>query len=158
MFREITKKKNALDLKDSLSLLKTERRGVLSINGDNGYPYSVPINYYYEENSNKIFFHSARVGYKVELIRNNSNVCFTVYGNQTIKDESWAPYMSSVVVFGKCHNIEDETKKVETLRKFANKYYPSVDLVNKEIDAAGKGVLMFEIEIEHISGKQVQEK
>ena len=38
------------------------------------------------------------------------------------------------------------------------KYYPSEQLVDKAIAHAGRAVQMFEITIEHMSGKQVQEK
>ena len=44
------------------------------------------------------------------------------------------------------------------VKKFALKYYPNEDMVNKEIEFSGKGVQMFEIEIEHLSGKEVQER
>lgn len=56
MFRKIRKIKNEID-KDAVdSLLHSCRRGVLSMNGDDGYPYSIPINYYYDEANQKIFF------------------------------------------------------------------------------------------------------
>ena len=44
------------------------------------------------------------------------------------------------------------------LKRFAMKYYPDEQLVDDEIARAGKAVQMFEIEIEHLSGKDVQEK
>ena len=86
-------------------------------------------------------------------------VCFTVYGNETVKDIAWAPYVQSAVVFGRCHLIgHDESEKaVALLRKFAMKYYPSEDMVDDQIVSTGMATQMFEIEIEHISGKEVQE-
>ena len=44
------------------------------------------------------------------------------------------------------------------VKTFAMKYYPSESMVDEEIEFAGKGVQMFVIDIEHISGKQVQER
>ena len=38
------------------------------------------------------------------------------------------------------------------------KYYPSEQLVDEEITQSGKAVQVFEIEIEHMSGKEVQER
>ena len=158
MFRPILKKKNALSDDVILKILKEERRGVLAINGDVGYPYAIPINFFYDEINNKIYFHSARIGYKTELLNKDDKVCFTVYGNEIIKDEAWAPYMSSVVVFGKCKPILDADETVNVLRKFALKYYPNSDVVDKEIEKSHNNVLMFEISIDYMTGKQVQEK
>lgn len=68
---------------------------------------------------------------------------------------SWAPYVQSVVVFGRCHLIDTDN---EILKTFAMKYYPSSDLADMEIKEGSKFVQMYEISIEHKSGKQVQEK
>lgn len=158
MFRPILKKKNALNNDVVIKILKEERRGILAINGDGGYPYAIPINFLYDETKNKIYFHSSRIGYKVELLKKDNKVCFTVYGNEIIKDEAWAPYMSSVVVFGKCIAIEDVNETINVLREFALKYYPNSEMVDKEIEKSKNSVLMFEISIDYITGKQVQEK
>mgnify|MGYP001444769309 CR=1 FL=1 len=47
---------------------------------------------------------------------------------------------------------------MEMLKRFAMKYYPNEQMVDEEIAIAGKAVQIFEIEIEHLSGKEVQEK
>ncbi len=158
MFREIRKKKNEIGLEEVKRLLVRERRGVLSVNGENGYPYAVPINYWFCEETEKIYFHGARIGYKVDAIRKCDKVCFTVFGNESVQGESWAPYVQSVVVFGKCRLIENQEVRREFIEKFARKYYPNERSVQEEIARSGKAVQMFEIEIEHWSGKQIQEK
>ena len=84
--------------------------------------------------------------------------CFPVYGNQTVKDEDWAPYVQSVVVFGRCHMIEDRNTAIELVREFAAKYYPDAALVEEEISKSGQAVRMYEIAIEHLSGKEIQER
>ena len=155
MFRKIRKIKNEID-KDAVdSLLHSCRRGVLSMNGEDGYPYAIPVNYYYDEANQKIYFHGAKVGYKVDCLNLCDKVCFTVFGNESIKDLEWAPYVQSVVVFGRCHLVDTNN---EVLKTFMMKYYPSVDLVDKVIEEDSKFVQMYEISIEHKSGKQVQEK
>ena len=62
MFRELRRKKNAIDIPTVKALLQSSRRGVLAVNGDDGYPYAVPINYFYDEPTQKIYFHGARAG------------------------------------------------------------------------------------------------
>ena len=101
MFRTIRKKKNEISTDAAKTLLQSSRRGVLAVNGDDGYPYAIPINYVYDDDAQKIYFHGARVGHKVDALRACDKVCFTVYGNETIKEEDWAPFVQSVVVFGR---------------------------------------------------------
>lgn len=155
MFRKIRKIKNEIDKEVVDSLLHSCRRGVLSMNGEDGYPYAIPVNYYYDEANQKIYFHGAKAGYKVDCLNKCDKVCFTVFGNESIKDLAWAPYVQSVVVFGRCHLIDTDN---EVLKTFVMKYYPSVDVADKAIEEGVEFVQMYEITIEHKSGKQVQEK
>lgn len=158
MFRAVRKKKNEISQDEAKNLLRSSRRGVLAVNGDEGYPYAIPINYLYDEENNKIIFHGAKAGHKVDSIKKNDKICFTVFGNETFIEENWAPYLQSVVVFGRCHLVENRDDTVSLVKKFALKYYPNEDMVNEEIAISGKGVQMFEIKIEHLSGKKVQER
>lgn len=93
MFRTIRKKKNEISIDTAKALLQSSRRGVLAVNGDDGYPYAIPINYVYDGDAQKIYFHGARAGHKVDALRACDKVCFTVYGNETIKEEDWAPFV-----------------------------------------------------------------
>ena len=61
MFRELRRKKKAISLEAAKELLASSRRGILAVNGDDGYPYAIPINYLYDDEQQKIFFHSAGV-------------------------------------------------------------------------------------------------
>ena len=60
MFRPIRRKKNEISLQAAQQLLREARRGVLAVNGDDGYPYAIPINYLYDEAAQKIYFHGAK--------------------------------------------------------------------------------------------------
>ena len=158
MFRAIRRKKNEIGTEEAKKLLLTSRRGILAVNGDNGYPYAIPINYFYDETTEKIFFHGSRVGHKVDALKACDKVCFTVVGQEVIKAEQWAPYVKSAVVFGRCHLIEESEEALKTLRQLAMKYYPDEQTADEEISRSSKAVQMFEIDIEHISGKEVQER
>ena len=151
------RKKQKLTEKQCIDILKKAKTATLALHGDDGYPYSVPVNYVYLDG--KIYFHGAKAGHKVESLKTSDKVCFTVYGNERIDEsESWAPYVQSVVVFGRCRLLEAGSESIDRLKEFAMKYYPSEQLVDKNIAHAGRAVQMFEITIEHMSGKQVQEK
>lgn len=156
MFRQLRRSNRQLENDKVIALLKNEKRAVLAVHGENDYPYAVPINYIYDENTNKIYFHGAGAGQKYEALMKENKVCFTVYGNEQYKDNDWAPYMQSVVIFGKCNKVEEN--KLDYLRLLAKKYYPSDEEIEKEINLAGKIVQVFGITIDHICGKQIQEK
>lgn len=158
MFRPVRKKKNEIDTAAVKALLHSARRGVLAVNGDDGYPYAIPVNYLYLEEENKIIFHGAKAGHKADSIKACDKVCFTVYGDEMILDEPWAPYLQSVVIFGRCHRVEDRDMTIELVRKLALKFFPDAALVEEEIASSGKAVQIYEIEIEHLSGKQIQER
>ena len=158
MFREMRRKKNEISIDMAKQLLASSRRGVLAMNGDDGYPYAIPVNYLYDDKAQRIYFHGAKTGHKVDALRACDKVCFTVYGNETVRTESWAPFMQSVVVFGRCHLMDAGSEATQRLKQFAMKYYPSEQLVDEEIAHAGKAVQVFEIEIEHMSGKEIQER
>lgn len=157
MFRPMRKKKNEISAEAAKQLLHDSRRAVLAVNGDDGYPYAIPVNYLYDEEAGKIYFHGARAGHKIDAIKKCDKVCFTVYGHETIKAEVWAPFMQSTVVFGRCTLVADQDRAIELVRRFALKYYPSLELVDQEIADSGKAVQMFEIAIEHLTGKEIQE-
>ncbi len=158
MFRPIRRKTKEISTQAAQQLLLQQRRGVLAVNGDDGYPYAMPINYYYDVNEQKIYFHGAKAGHKHDALLLSNKVCFTVYGNESIKDEPWAPYVQSTIVFGCCHMLENTPAAMAQLKQLAAKYYPSEALIDAEIKKDGKAVQLYVIEIEHISGKQIQEK
>ena len=158
MFRPIRRKKRAISPEAAQRVLENARIGVLAVNGDDGYPYAVPINYLYVPEEGKIYFHGARAGHKHDAICACDKVCLTVYGEETIREERWAPYVQSVVLFGRCRKMEQNAEAMEKLKRFAMKYYPEEDLADREIAKDGRAVQMFEITIEHLTGKEVQEK
>lgn len=158
MFRPLRKQKKAIAPESTKELLRRARRGVMAMRGDDGYPYAIPLNYWYDEEHRRIYFHGSCKGHKVEALQRCDKVCFTVVGDEAVRDEPWAPYLRSAVVFGRCRPVEDEGAAMASLKQFAMKYYPSEQLVDDEIARAGKAVQMYEIEIEHMTGKEVQER
>ena len=158
MFRPIRRKKKEISTEAAKQLLHDARYGFLAVNGDDGYPYAVPVNYIYDEQAQRIYFHGSRAGHKADSLKRCDKVCFTVCGSEIIRDEAWAPYVKSAVVFGRCRALESTPETLTTLRQLAMKYYPDERLVDEEIASDGKAVQMYEIEIEHLSGKEVQER
>lgn len=76
---------------ECIRVLKEERRGVLSMHGDDGYPYGIPVNFYYDESDGKIYLHGAGEGKKIDSLKADSRVCFCVYtaGEKAKSREDW---------------------------------------------------------------------
>lgn len=158
MFRPMRRMKRAISDEDARGLLAEGRRAVLAVNGDDGYPFAFPIDYRFDADANKIYFHGAKAGQKVDALRRSDKVCLTVMGNERLEDGEWAPYVQSVVVFGRCRLVDDAAKTEAEVRRLALKYYPSAEEVERELEKYLSAVQLYEIEIEHLTGKQVQEK
>ena len=158
IFPTMRRSNKAIPEEEAQALLRDARRGVLAVNGTGGYPYAIPVNYLYDSQAGKIYFHGSRAGHKAEAIRQCGKVCCTVYGNETVREESWAPYWESVVVFGQCRLVEDREQTVAQVRRIAAKYYPSAELIEEEIAKSGRAVQLYEITVEHLTGKRIQER
>ena len=158
MFRPIRRKNKEISAEEAKELLRLSRIGILAVNGDDGYPYAVPVNYLYDEEDGTICFHGACAGHKADALKRCDKICFTVTGKETVKEETWAPYVKSAVVFGRCRAIEDREQAMRKLKRFAMKYYPDEQTADEEIGRSAKAVRMFEITVEHVSGKEVQER
>ena len=158
MFRPMRRQKKALPPEAAEALLREERRGVLAVNGDDGYPYAIPVNFLYDPDTRRIYFHGARAGHKADALRRSDKVCFTVYGHETVKREPWTPYVQSVVAFGRCRLLPTNPVDTALLRRIARKYYPEESLIDGEIASSGKAVQLYEIEIEHLTAKEIQER
>lgn len=139
-------------------LLKYNKRAVFSVNGDDGYPYAIPINFFYDEKENRIYFHSAKKGHKIDAIKNNDKVCFTTWNEGEYVEGDWAPYVSSCVAFGRAKLINDAEMTEQIIRTFALKYYPTKEEVEEEIKRDIQGVQLVAIDIEYLTGKKIHEK
>ena len=86
MFRELLRKNNEISITECIRILKTEKRGVLSVNGDKGYPYGMPMNHWYNEEDGKIYFHCGKAGHRLDALQKDSKVSFCVYDECKQKD------------------------------------------------------------------------
>ena len=54
MFRNLRNEKKAISEEAAKKLLKEAPRGVLAVNGDDDYPYAIPVNYLYDEHKGRL--------------------------------------------------------------------------------------------------------
>ena len=68
MFRKMRRFKQQITDEQCIEVLMNAKRGVLSLIGEDGYPYGLPINQWYCEEDGKLYFHGAKEGHKIETI------------------------------------------------------------------------------------------
>ena len=157
MFRRMRRFNQALSDEECKSILKTEKRATLAVNGDDGYPYALPVDFYYDEEDNKIYIHSAKAGYKLECIERSDKVCIMTH-NKGEQKEDWSYHVKSVILFGRANLMEDTQEKRIKAKAFGVKYYPSEEEVEVELNKDYNRMNLIEITIEHMSGKRVHER
>lgn len=157
MFREMRRSKQELDQQQCIEILKNEPRGVLSVLGDGGYPYGMPMDHWYDEKEGKIYFHGAKSGHKIDAIKKCDKVSFCVFDKGYRKEDEWALNIRSVVVFGRIHIVEEQAKAVEICTNLCKKFTDDREYLEYELSHFGSAVLCLELTPEHITGKLVNE-
>ncbi|MCF7931266.1 MAG: pyridoxamine 5'-phosphate oxidase family protein [Acholeplasmataceae bacterium] len=150
LFKEMTRSKKQMNDQDALNLLINGRFGVLGTISDNGYPYTTPMNYVYFDN--KIYFHSAKIGHKIDNINQNEKVSFTVIGEESIIEEELTSHYKSVTLFGRAKVIPGNKDILFSLvKKYAMKMF---DESKQSIEEDYHHTSIIEITIEHMTGKE----
>ena len=122
MFRPMRRFKQQISTEKCIEILKNEWRGVLALLGDDGYPYTVPMDFYYDESDGKIYFHGAKEGYKIDAIKANPKASFCVMDRGFKKEGDWALHIKSVIAFGKISLITDIEKAEEICIRLVQKF------------------------------------
>ena len=157
MFRKMLRIKQQLPQEKCVEILKQQPRGVLSVLGDDDYPYGMPINHFYCEEENKLYFHGGKKGHKIDAIRRHNKASFCVYDEGFRKENDWALNIRSVIVFGRIEIVEDREKVYDIARKLSSKFTDDAAYIEEEIKRSGLGTFMFSLSIEHMTGKLVNE-
>ncbi|HIT60376.1 MAG TPA: pyridoxamine 5'-phosphate oxidase family protein [Candidatus Fimousia stercorigallinarum] len=153
MFREMRRKRQLLSQEDAQKILYQGTSGVLAVSGDDDYPYAVPLSYVYD--GQKIYFHSAKSGHKLDSISKNPKVSFCVIDKDQIVPDKYTTYFRSVIVFGTIRILQDGAEKREAVEKLAVKYAPDDTIENRKkmIEREWNSLCMLELVPEHITGK-----
>ena len=157
MFRELSRKKQAISEEECKEILKKQLRGVLSVLGDDDYPYGMPLNHFYCEDDGKLYFHSGLKGHKIDAIRRNDKASFCVYDQGYRREGEWALNIRSVIVFGRIEIITETEKIYEISRRLSHKFTRDEGYIEEEIRKYGPRTFMFALVPEHMTGKLVNE-
>lgn len=156
MFRKMRRHKQELSAEECINILTNEPRGVLALLGDDDYPYSLPMSHVYADG--KIYFHGAKTGHKKDAVEKHPKASYCVMDKGIKNDGEWWYTFKSVIVFGKIQTLTDNDEKIEKLRHLGNKFFPTEEDTEKEIKRLLDKTEVFELTIEHMSGKTVVER
>jgi len=155
MFREMRRNRQMLSTEDTRAVMGRCTNGVLACLGDEGYPYAVPLSYVYV--NNRIYFHSAKAGHKIDAITRDPRVSFAVVDEDTIVSKEYTTYFRSVIAFGRARIAEGD-ERLEAFRALVEKYSGDQpeEARHREIAGCAQAIIVA-IDVEHITGKEAVE-
>ena len=153
MFRPMRRMRQGLDESRCMRILSGASHGVLALDGDDGYPYAVPLSFAISDG--RIVFHSALSGHKIDAVRRSGRASFCVVTEDSAVPEEFTTRYCSVIAFGRISIVEDENRKLRDIEAIAMKYAPSVSrsVMDDTISRSWNAFHIIELEIEHITGK-----
>ncbi len=139
-----------------IGLLNTCHVGRLGTNGRDGYPMVKPLNFAYADN--RIYFHTAREGEKIDDIQQDERVCFELdlpiaYVKSDAEPCRAGYRFQSVIIRGRAHIVEDPEEKVFALSCLMKKYQPEGgyrEFPEEKVKMTG----IVRIDIEEMAGKE----
>ena len=156
MFRKMRRYKQQLADEEAIAVLERGKTGVLALIGDEGYPYTVPINYVYADG--RVYMHSALTGHKIDAIRACDKASFCVIDADDVVPADYSTNFRSVIAFGRARIVEDEREKMMSIRLLGDKYNPNQpESLDAEVSKSFARLHMIALDIEHMTGKQSKE-
>lgn len=155
MFRKMRRSKQRMSQEDTIAVMNRSTNGVLACFGDDGYPYAVPLSYVYF--NDKVYFHSAKEGHKIDAIFENPKVSFAVIDEDTIVSAEYTSYFRSVIVFGQARMVEGDEWQ-SAFKALVEKYSGEQSETDKQNAIAEcTRTYLIAIDVEHITGKEAIE-
>lgn len=152
MFREMRRPKQALSREKIVEILEKGETCVMAVSGDDDYPYAVPVNYVYKQD--KIYFHCALEGHKIDAIKRNDKVSFCVIARADVDPKELATDFISVIAFGRARILVGDEDRMNVLELIGDRFsWEFPEEVKAEIKNEWNNVALVEISIESMTGK-----
>jgi nitroimidazol reductase NimA-like FMN-containing flavoprotein (pyridoxamine 5'-phosphate oxidase superfamily) len=151
---QLRRKDRAISLERATQILSRGEFGVLSTVDAEDQPYGVPVNYVFRDN--RIEFHCATSGHKIDNIKHNDKVSFCVVGETKILPGEFSTAYESVLVFGTISELMGSAKR-DSLVFLIAKYSPEhikagMEYIERLIEKTG----VYSISISEMTGKANQ--
>ncbi|REJ79437.1 MAG: pyridoxamine 5'-phosphate oxidase family protein [Acidobacteria bacterium] len=110
---------------------------------DDGTPYVVPVNYFFEDGS--IYIHSLE-GKKLDALRNNRSACVQV-------EDIRSPFKwKSAIAFGEFEEIEEPAKRARIVKQLLRHFSTLTPVEGAADDTAAEDLVVFRIRIDRLTG------
>lgn len=153
MFRELRRKNQCLSPEECIRILQETSYGVMALQGDDGYPYIVPLNHACMDG--KLYFHGAVQGHKIDAIACCDKASYCVIDASDVDRENYSTRYRSVIAFGRVRVVQEDERKLHALRAIGDKFCPDTpEKTGAEIRGAIAHTAVLEFSMEHISGKE----
>lgn len=152
MNREMHKKERQVSEERVREMLLSSTEGTLAMHGDDGYPYALPMNYIYLNDA--IYIHTANRGYKIDALRQNNKVGFSVIARSQIAPELYTTRYESVVATGDVEFVEDPKERQLVMETIVKRFSPGLEEGGQKfIKAAIDRTAIIKINIREMKGK-----
>lgn len=156
MFRKMRRTKQQLAEEEARAIIERAKVGIMGVIGDDGYPYTVPVNTVLV--GDKIYFHSAKSGHKIDAISENPKVSFSFIDKDDVVSREFTTYFRSAQVFGKAHVVTDTEEFNSAFRAICEKFSGAdMDRYEEVMENESKAASVVCVEIEHIAAKEAME-
>lgn len=137
---------DVLDQADYVTLAMTDAEGK---------PYCIPLTVAVDRAYGVLYFHCAREGLKLELLRQNSAVCLSAVSSMASVPRQFTVSYSSAVLRGRAQEVTDEGEKVKALLLLCTKYDPKgMDRFEGALEKYLPATGVIKILPEELTGKQ----
>ena len=140
----------------SLALIDRCSHGVAAISTGEDTPYCLPLSFVRVED--RLYFHCAKEGRKLDLLRNNPRMCVTFVDGDTptfVAPAMYTTYFQSVIVTGTASEVTDDREKTAALEALCRKLTPDhmgegfTGAIDKSLAVTG----VWRIDMDQITGK-----
>ena len=156
-FRNIRRRERALTEEQAWLILDKGVYGVLATVDKSSQSHGTPISYAVDKERGYIFFHGASSGQKIDNMKQNPRVCFTVVGEAEpifIHDPfDYSVYFASTMAYGEVEVLSGDEKKMSLLT-IVKKYFPeNVKGADEYYDKFGPLIDVWKIKVNRITAK-----
>lgn len=162
------RKDREMDKDFAYGVVDKSEYGTLATVNEDGQPYCIPVSAV--RKNDKIYFHCAKIGTKIDNIKSNSKVCMSFVGNVhvpvefnenkveengRVSDTRFTTEFESAIIFGTAMEVEDIEEKISALRSISEKFTPhDMPYFEAYMSASLSVTNVIRIDIEHITGKR----
>lgn len=145
----------ARDRNFSLALIDRCTHGVMALATGETTPYCLPLSFV--RVGDDLYFHCAREGRKIDLLRRFPQVCVTFVGDDRpafVPPAMYTTYFQSVIVTGTASEVTGTQEKTAALRALCQKITPDhMEGFETAIEKSLAVTAVWKVRMEEISGK-----